>query len=312
MAIKISKEFKIGLFGVTAIAILYLGFNYLKGEDFFKNTKKYYAVYENIDGLTVSNSVFIKGLSVGRVSNIAYQQDKGKITVEIDIDGSLILGDSTVAFLINSSFLGGKAIDLRIPEKIGAQVKEGDTLISSLALGMIESLTQKTLPVADDLGALIRRFNTIMESFQKTEIVIRETVIEIKKTVMQTGSAISENRESLKISLSNIEKVSQNLDQATRKLNPILSDASAVMDSIRASNLKQTLDKMEAAVTNLNAVLQQLNEGKGTAGKLMKDDSLYVNLNRSAADLDKLLVDLKENPRRYVHVSVFGKSDKKK
>lgn len=310
MAPRISKEFKIGLFGVLAIAILYLGFNYLKGKDFFKETKKYYAIYENIDGLTVSNSIFVKGLAVGRVSNVLFQQEKGRIVVEMDIDGDLKLSDSTVAFLRSESFLGGKAIELRIPEKIEHPLNEGDTVRSALAMGMLESITQKTLPVAEDVGALIRKFSVILDSLQIIETHVKNTVIELNATLEVTRNTIQDNRENVKFSMEHIRSISVKLDSAAGELKPMLAGANSVIDSLQAANLAETITSLHEAVGNLNLALQKLNQGEGSAGKLFHDDSLYIHLNRSAEDLDKLLVDLRQHPKRYVHFSVFGKKEK--
>jgi len=161
--VKISKEFKIGLFGIICIALLYLGFNYLKGKDFFTNSNKYYAIYENIDGLTISNSIYINGLAVGRVSDITFlQTEENLILVEVDIQKNIVLDESTVAVLISEGFLGGKAIKLEIPEDIKNPLKSGDTLKSTLDVGILESITQRTLPVADDLGTTIKRVNSIL------------------------------------------------------------------------------------------------------------------------------------------------------
>ncbi len=310
MAFRISKEFKIGLFGIITVAILYLGFNYLKGEDFFKNTKKYYAVYQNIDGLTVSNSVFVKGLTVGRVSDITYQQKKGRIVVELDVNGDLMIDDSTVAYLRSESFLGGKAIELRIPEKITNTLHAGDTLKSALAMGMLESITQKTLPVAEDVGALIRKFSAILDSFKITESYIKVTVLELNRTLKSTRGTIEDNRANLKNSISNINQLTQNLKVASASLKPVMDNANDLLDSLQAAHLSETIASIHDAVQQLNITLQNLNEGQGTAGKLFKDDSLYMHLNHSAADLDSLLIDLRAHPKRYVHFSVFGKKDK--
>lgn len=309
MAFKISKEFKIGLFGLFSIVILYMGFHYLKGQDFFKNIKKYYVVYENIDGLTVSNSVFVKGLSVGRVGDITFQQKEGRIIVELDLDGDLILADSTVAYLRSESFLGGKAIELRIPDNLNKPHHAGDTLQSAVAMGILESITQKTLPVANDASTLLRKVGAVLDSFQTTEIHIKASVIELHNTILSTNALISENRKSLRASLDNIDKITSNLKQATADLKPLLEGANGVIDSIQAANLAQTMAGIRESVGQLKLTLSNLNEGQGTMGKLLHDDSLYNRLNRSSADLDSLLVDLRNHPKRYVHFSIFGKKD---
>jgi phospholipid/cholesterol/gamma-HCH transport system substrate-binding protein len=309
--VHISKEFKIGLFSVIAIAILYLGFNFLKGIDFLATTSKYYVVYKNIGGLQVSNSVIIKGFAVGRVSNITFHQEEGnKIIVELDINGGIVLGDSTIAILISEGFLGGKAIELKIPDIIQHPLEVGDTIRSEIALGIFESLTEQTGPVADDIGALIRQLNTAIENFHETELLIRETFKKLNANLDQTHLFIKENRENFKITLENINGLTYNLKEASIELKPLLVDANIFVDSLNNLELSTTLESMSNSMDNLNQMLKNLNEGQGSMGKLLNDDSLYYYLTKTAADLDSLFIDLRENPGRYVQVSVFGKKDK--
>ena len=306
-----SKEFKIGLFSVIAITLLYLGFNFLKGIDFLATTNKYYTVYENIGGLQVSNSVIIKGLAVGRVSNITYDQARGnKIIVELDINGNIVLGDSTIAVLVSEGFLGGKAIELKMPEVIENPLQGGDTLRAEIAMGIFESITEQTGPVTDDIGALIRQLNTEIENFHETELLLRETISKINANLDQTYLMIKENRENFKITMENLNGLTENLKESSAELKPLLSDAGVFIDSLNNLQLSSTLETMSATMDNLNQLLANLNEGEGSMGKLLHDDSLYHYLTLTAADLDSLFVDLREHPNRYVQFSVFGKKDK--
>ena len=307
----LTKEFKIGLFSVIAITLLYLGFNFLKGIDFLATTNKYYTVYENIGGLQVSNSVIIKGFAVGRVSNITYDQAQGnRIVVELDINGNILLGDSTVAVLVSEGFLGGKAIELKMPPVIQNPIKGGDTLRSEIALDIFESLTEQTGPVADDIGALIRQLNEEIQNFHETELLLRETINKINSNLDQTYLMIKENRENFKVTMENLNGLTLNLKDASTELKPLLSDANVFMDSLNNLELSSTLESVSSSMDNLNLLLKNLNEGEGSMGKLLHDDSLYYYLTRTAADLDSLFIDLRENPERYVQVSVFGKKDK--
>jgi phospholipid/cholesterol/gamma-HCH transport system substrate-binding protein len=309
--VHLSKEFKIGLFSVIAITLLYLGFNFLKGIDFLATTNKYYTVYENIGGLQVSNSVIIKGFAVGRVSNITYDQERGnKIVVELDINGNILLDDSTIAVLVSEGFLGGKAIELKMPPVIQNPIEGGDTLRSEIALDIFESLTEQTGPVADDIGALIRQLNVELENFHETELLLRETIEKINSNLDQTYLMIKENRENFKVTLENLNGLTLNLKDASTELKPLLMDADVFIDSLNNLELSSTLESMSNSMDNLNLLLKNLNEGEGSMGKLLHDDSLYYYLTRTAADLDSLFIDLRENPERYVQVSVFGKKDK--
>jgi len=306
-----TKEFKIGIFTVIAITLLYLGFNFLKGIDFLATTNKYYTVYENIGGLQVSNSVIIKGFAVGRVSNITYEQVRGnKIIVELDINGDIILDDSTIAVLVSEGFLGGKAIELKMPSVIQNPMKGEDTLRSEIALGIFESLSEQTGPVTDNIGALIRQLNEEIENFHETELLLRETMKKINSNLDQTYLMIKENRENFKITMENLNGLTLNLKDASTELKPLLTDVNVFIDSLNNLELSSTLESMSSSMDNLNLLLKNLNEGEGSMGKLLHDDSLYHYLTMTAADLDSLFVDLRENPSRYVQVSVFGKKDK--
>jgi phospholipid/cholesterol/gamma-HCH transport system substrate-binding protein len=309
--VQISKEFKIGLFSILTIALLYIGFNFLKGIDFFSRTNHYYAIYQNIDGLQVSNSVIINGLVVGRVSSISFlQENENQILVELDINGDIVLGDSTKAFLISEGFLGGKAIELRLPENIRNPLEEGDTLNSEVAMGLIESLTEQTLPVANDAGALIRKTNSMLDSLMLSEQLIRQTIRTMNSTLQSTHQLIEGNRAVISQSLENIETLTQQLNTSAESLNNVLAKSDVFMDSLNQLELSVMIDNLTETSKNLNNVLLGMREGEGSLGKLLKDDSLYNNLTRTAEDLDKLFVDLRENPKRYVHFSVFGRKDK--
>ena len=307
---KISKEFKIGLFAVIAITLLYLGFNFLKGIDFFSSDKKYYTVYDNIDGLQLSNSVVINGLVIGRVSDIVFQQQKNNIVVELDIKGDILLDDSTKAYLTSEGLLGGKAIELILPKKLGNPLQDGDTILSDVALGLVESLTEQTLPVTEDIGVLLKKFSSTLDNFHETEILLRESIKKLNSNLDQTYLLINENRKVLNATLENVKGLTANLENASQNLDPLLVNANSLVDSLRQLEINETLSSLNAVAENLNSVLGSLKEGEGTLGKMFYDDSLYVNLNQSAEDLDKLMVDLRENPSRYVHFSVFGKKDK--
>jgi len=309
--VKISKEFKIGVFSIISISLLYLGFNYLKGKDFFSSSNRYYAIYSNIDGLTVSNSIYINGLSVGRVSNIIFLQSRdNQILVEVDINDNITLDESTVAILISEGFLGGKAIKLEIPDEVKNPIEPGDTLKSILDVGILESITERALPVADDLGATIKMLNAILENFQGTEIELKEAMIELKKTIISYRMLATRNQEDIDAMMASLSSMAMNLDSASEELKPLLTNANSFMDSLNALRINELMQTAQSTFQNLDTLLANLNEGEGTAGKLLHDDSLYFYLTRTAEDLDKLLIDFKENPGRYVQVSVFGKKDK--
>jgi phospholipid/cholesterol/gamma-HCH transport system substrate-binding protein len=309
--VKISKEFKVGLLGIVSLVILYFGFNFLKGIDLFENTNNYYALYENIDGLTISNPVVINGLSVGRVSNIKILQDKDNIVaVEINIGSDLKLSNGTMARLINTDFLGSKAIELILSDTSSTYYVSGDTLDSGIDEGITEFLKQSAAPVADNIGTTITRINAILESFQGNSEKINATLVNIQGITESLNHGMPVMQTKIISLLDSLNKNSQELSEVMASLKPVLVNVDQITDSLKTLELSKTLDKTHTTLDNLNANLESLKAGEGTMGKLIHDDSLYVYLSNTARDLDRLLVDLEANPGRYVQFSVFGKKDK--
>lgn len=308
---KFSKEFKVGLLAVVSITILYFGFNFLKGIDLFKNTKVYYALYENIDGLTISNPVIINGLGVGRVSAIDILQEKDNlVSVEIGIESKINLNLGTIARLVNTDFLGSKAIELILSDSSNINYVSGDTLRSEIDAGIAEFLKQSAGPVADNIGTTISRINAILESFQGNSEKINGTLAHIEKITDNLSRNLPHMENKLYVLLDNLNKNSMQLNESLIALKPVLTNAAQLTDSLKALELSKTLTKTQLMLDNLNANLVSLKEGDGTMGKLMTDDSLYIYMSHTARDLDRLLVDFEANPGRYVQFSMFGKKDK--
>lgn len=310
---KFSKEFKVGLLAVVSITILYFGFNFLKGVDIFKTTKNYYALYENIDGLTVSNPTIINGMSVGRVSNIQIlQKNENLVLVQVSIDSKIELSNGTIARLVNTDFLGSKAIELMLGEFGNGIYNDGDTLKSSVDTGITEFLKQSAGPVADNIGITISRINAILEGFQGNSEKLYATLQNLQSITENLDKKLPLMQDKFIFLLDSLNKNSQNLNEVLIYLKPVLTNAAQFTDSLKTLELSKTLDKTQLMLDNLNSSLVNLKEGKGSLGKLMKDDSLYIYMSHTARDLDLLLVDFKANPGRYVQFSMFGKKDKSK
>jgi phospholipid/cholesterol/gamma-HCH transport system substrate-binding protein len=309
--VNISKEFKVGLLAIVAIVTLYFGFNFLKGIDLFKDTNNYYALYHNIDGLTVSNPVVINGLSVGRVSNIDILQDKGNIvSVEVNISSNIKLRKGTLARLVNTDFLGSKAIELMLSDTSTLYYSDGDTLTSRVDEGITEFLKQNAAPVADNIGTTITRINAILQNFQGNSEKINATLEHIEGITGKLNQNLPTMQDKIIWLLDSLNKNSQELSDVMTSLKPILANVGQITDSLKTLELSKTLEKTQITLDNLNANLASLKAGEGTMGKLMHDDSLYIYLSNTARDLDRLFVDMEENPGRYVHFSLFGKNDK--
>jgi phospholipid/cholesterol/gamma-HCH transport system substrate-binding protein len=304
----VSKEFKVGLFAVIIGIILYLGFNFLKGIEIFSNTNKYYALYSNVDGLNVSNPVIINGFSVGRVSKISILQNRGNmVMVEMTVAEDIVLSDSTIATLTNSDFLGSKAITLTIGD-ISKPKIDGDTLVSAIDKGLAEIL-ERAQPLTDNLGLTISRVNEILLGLEGAGEDIKETINSFNKTLIGVNKLISENSGSIKGTLSNFENLSKNLNKKLNKLDPVIVKADSALAKINKLEIERTLNTLDKLLKNLSKTVEAINTGKGSLGKMIKEDSLYNNLNKTLLDLDKLLIHFNENPRHFM--SPLGKKKKK-
>lgn len=303
-----NKEFKVGLFVAAGLALLYLGFNYLKGIDFFTTTNKYYAVYDNVDQLAVSNPILVNGFAVGRVSNIKILQDRqNKILVELDIDSDVKLGDSTKAIL-NSDFLGGKSILLSIG-KITKALQPNDTVLTEVAKGMFDVISETATPVADNVQTTLRKFNLIIDNLTKNS----QQLDAIFEKLLVTPDLINQT---LKTTNAKVEDVSGNFKEVALKLNetltelkPTLQNFKTISDSLKEVQLNETILKTQATLDNLNKTLSQLSKGDNTASKLMTEDSLYNNLNNLLLRLDTLITHFDNNPKHFL--GPLGKSSKK-
>ncbi len=303
-----NKEFKVGLFVATGMALLYLGFNYLKGIDFFSSTNKYYAVYDNIDQLAVSNPILVNGFAVGRVSKIKIMQEKqNKILVELDIDSDVMLGDSTKAIL-NSDFLGGKSILLSIG-KVTTPLQPNDTVLTEVAKGMLDMISETATPVADNMQTTLRKFNLIIDNLTKNSQqleVIFEKLLVTPDLINQTLKTTNGKVEDLS---GNFKDLAVNLNSTLNELKPTLQNFKTISDSLKQMEINETIAKTQLTLSQLNETLSKLNKGDNTASKLMTEDSLYNNLNNLLLRLDTLATHFDNNPRHFL--APLGKSSKK-
>jgi len=303
-----NKEFKVGLFIAIALVLLYFGFNFLKGIDFFSSTNKYYAVYDNVDQLAVSNPVLVNGFAVGRVSHISILQSRqNKVLVEFDIESDIVLGDSTKAIL-NSDFLGGKSILLSIGP-VTTPLQPNDTIQAEVAKGILDALAETATPVADNLQTTIRKLNTVLDNLtqnsQKLDGIfakLQDTPDLLNKTLRTTNGQIDNLAVSFK-------GVADNLNHTIGELKPAITNFRVLSDSLKKLELSKTIAQTQQTLQKVNAALDKFGQGNNTLGKLMTEDSLYVNLNTLVLRLDTLAKHFDDNPNHFL--APLGKSKKK-
>ena len=281
----------------VSLMLLYFGFNFLKGIDFFSSTNRYYAIYANVDKLMPSNQVFINGYAVGRVSKIQFQQSKNRVLVEMEIDSEIILGDSTVAIL-NGDILGTKYIQLNVGS-ITNPIQPKDTLRSIVAKGIAEFLAENAAPVADNLEGTLRKLNTILDNLSTNTAKLDVIFNEFQKTPRLLNKTLSNTNSKVDGLADNIASVTVNVNSVLTELKPTLTNLKSFSDSLKSLEFQSTLNKAKDVLTKLEVAVAKFDRTDNTMGKLMNEDSLYVNLNKMILDLDVLAKHLNENPNHF-------------
>ena len=299
---KVSKEVKVGLLAVVAIALLYVGFSFLKGIDFFDPSNTYYVLYDNVDGLTESNPVKVNGYRVGRVGSITLLQEgeETRMLVGLEVSDDLELYENSIALLEDEGILGGKSVTLRI-QKGGSLLNDEDTLRGQVDVALTQMIRDKADPIIADVDTTLTRVNNILGELSGSGRKVENTISQLQEIVL-------ENRRDINAITSNVRGLTEALNDPRNGVKPLMLELNQFADSLNSLELKQTVANANQALINLQQITRQLQAGEGSLGKLLQDDSLYVNLNKSSADLDRLLIDLRENPERYLDLrfSIFG------
>ena len=295
---------------IVAIVMLYFGFHILKGSDVFSRTYTYYVVYDNIDGLTASNPVLLNGLNVGRVQGIKLLQERqNKLLVTLDIQKSVALPEGTIATLADGGLLGGKVIHLAIG-KSGKLLADSDTLAGMKEAGISALLQEKALPLVTHADSLVRNLDLVALGFKETGLILNQVLKNYDQAGSDVQGLLKDNRKNLLGITTNLNKLSASLVETEKELKPLLAKTGSLADSLNALRLGETVQSANKTIAELRQILANVESGKGTAGKLINDETLYNNLNRTIVSLNHLMTNLREHPKRYVHLSVFGKKDK--
>ena len=296
---KFTREVKIGIMVLIAIFLLYFGLNFLKGLDIFQKNLNYIGHFENVDGLVKSSSVKVKGFKVGQVSEIQYnfsKKESFKVVITISNDIKLPIG--TVMLLTDDGLLGGKVIELVYDPLTSNQLthKNNDELATQVSTGLMASLAGSLMPKIEKMvvqaDSLLLSVRNLTESQQLTN-----TMISLERTTADLAVTSSK----LKGMMSN------QLPSVMNDMTAITGDFRLVSENLKKVDFAGTMENVDFTVKNLQSFTNKLNSPESSLGMLINDKKMYINLNSTVESADKLLIDLKENPKRYVHFSLLGK-----
>ena len=304
---KLTKEIKTAILVIVSIFLFIWGYNFLKGKNLFDTSTRVYVVYDNVAGLVNSAPVTLNGLTIGKVNSITIQPD-GRLLVEIQLTTDFPIAKSSIAEIYDSGLVGGRQIAIKPNFQDKDYIKSGDYLKASSKLGLTDALAQQLEPLQfkvqkllDNADVLFSNVNDILD--EKTKQNLKSSIAELNKTLSEFSVAsknvnemIAENKSKINSTMTNFDKTSANF--------------SKISDSLAAANLGQTVKNLEKTLANVDKIMSDIDSGKGTMGKLMKDDAMYNNFTNTSKELELLLQDLRLNPTRYVNVSLFGKKNK--
>jgi len=305
MDIKLSREIKIGIFFILILFTVFVVLNFIKGQDIFKKTNTYYVVYDDVDGLMPTSHVFMKGLKVGSVENISFIEKSEQFLVKIGIKDTYRLPRHSLAEISSTDIMGNKAIKI-IFSRETQYMRSGDTLVAGAATGMVATLMEELLPLKNKLDTLVGSLNITVGALNnilntETQANIIAGIASLRQSLsnlQQLTALFTKEQEGIRNIIQNTDTFIAELQKGSKNIVKTMEHLSQFTDSLRSADIKTTLSKF-------NAMLQQINDPNGSAGKFLHDGKLYDNINSSIAHLDSLIIAIKANPKKYIKVSVF-------
>ena len=302
---RLSKEIKAAFFVLSTILLFIFGFNFLKGSSLLDKQKTIYAVYDEVDGLLVGANVMINGLSIGNVTELDFLPNSTKILVTLKVKDKLNFSSKSTASIYETGVLGGLAISIEPIFERESIVKTGDTLNSSVRPGLTELINRQIEPLSRQLQSTITSVDSIFTG--ASNVLNRQTQEEIKESINVLTSAIKAINNSSIIIEETLTAKSSQINNTIDNFEKISSNLSEVSDELNSFGLSNLLSNLEVSVDGISSIVDKLDSDKSTIGKLINEDEVYNNLNSSIESLNSLISDIKANPKKYVHFSVFGR-----
>ena len=299
-----SRELKIGFVAILSFIVLFLGVNFLKGLNILEINRNFYAKYDNVGGLKIGNSVYMNGYHVGMVSNIdLLPNERKELLVTISINQNFDIPINTNCKIVNQDLMGTKSINLVLGDD--DQLAEvGDTLTSSIEGSLQDEVSAQILPLKIKTEELISSIDSVMiiitailnkdarKNLSNSLQSLDETFALMSQTMIKVDMIVDQNDE-------RISSIVQNLEENNSEITNILRNFSDISDDIAKANIKELL-------ISLGETSKKINDSQGSLGLLINDADLYLNLEKSSKELESLINDIKENPKRYLSFSILG------
>lgn len=299
---KIRKEFKIGVFAVAVILVSWWGIKWLQGQNLLLSSNSYYAYYEDVSGLMVSSRVMLRGVQIGNVQDIELEDDKVRIEMLIEDEYAALIPANSVAELGSASLMGGTQISI-IQGDSREMVKPEAVITGRIKPDLVGTMSDKAGELLDGLNTTVGGINELLSTNREA---IDNMITNLEAMTMSINSMLSAARNDINGTLSNLRSFTGTLAANSGRIEAMIGNLDKVTTDLAEANFVEQLD---STLTSLDSIVKTIEEGDGTAGMLINDKALYESLNSAGDNLAQLLEDLKANPMRYVHFSLFGKSE---
>ncbi|MDX1462094.1 MAG: MlaD family protein [Marinirhabdus sp.] len=305
---RLSREVKTGILAIGAILLFIFGYSYLKGTNLLEKNRTFFVKYENVEGLSKGAPVTINGLKVGKVQKIDFGNAKGGLLVEFTVEREFDFSKNSMVRIYSSGLIGGKSLGIwPVYDQAGLAVS-GDTLSGEIQMGMLDEFSKTLAPLEEKLENTLGVVDSLLITF--VDIIDEDTRNDLKQAISNLSTATA-SFGSLTTKADNIlGRNGEKLDRTFSNLDVTTQNFAKLSDSLAQIELGPMVSNLEDATSGLKQLVDRVNSNEGSVGKLLNDDQVYNNLEDATRQLEELLQDIKLNPKRYVHFSVFGKRDK--
>jgi len=314
---KLTKTSKIGILVIICLTLLIWGINFLKGRDIFRTEKVFYARYKNVGGLTATTIVTLNGLKVGYVREIYFAEDlSGDLIVKIAIHNDFPLPKGTSAEIASSDLLGSKVVKLNLGNS-DMLLHANDTMATKMEADIMQQVNEQIAPLKakaermiENLDSIVTAVSKILSSDSQHNIAesirrINLTMTNLEKISGNLSDVVTDQKKNLASTITNLSEVSGNLKTNSGKLGHMMDNFSSFSDSLSKLELNNTLNHMHGSISNLQTIISKIDTTNGTLGLLVNDPRLYQSLNSTSESLNRLLVDFRLNPKKYIHFSAI-------
>lgn len=305
---KATREIKTGVVAILVIILFIWGYNFLKDQNLYDTSRTMYAEYDNVQGLAPKSPITINGLKVGSVTQISFHpRKKGILVAHLQLDNPIEFSVNSVAQIYSPDFISGKSLKINLDLDGGSIAMDGDTLIGEVDSGIMGMINEQIAPLQVKVESFVVQTDSVMKSLDA--LLDEENQQNIKESLRNVNGILSDFKTSSQY-LESLMVENGKMDSIINNTNHTMNNLAAISDSIQAADLGAAVATMESTLANFNSVLDSLKSGEGTMSKLLNDDELYTNLANASRELEELLREVKEHPKRFVHLSVFGKKEK--